>query len=88
LIGFRDWEIALVAAGIPATIMAPALAEKSGKVVIDFGDALDMVIDGEKFDYNKLVKDWKEVNSKRMLVSIAMAVYNGQLFIKEAIDSA
>lgn len=88
LSGRQDWDIAIVAAGIPATILAPKLAEKSNKVVIDFGHALDMVIDGESFNYDKLLKDWKEASRKNMLVSIVMAVYNGELFIKEAIDSA
>lgn len=88
LSGRQDWDIAIVAAGVPATILAPRLAQKTNKIVIDFGHALDMVIDGESFNYDKLLTDWKESNNKNIKVSIVMAVYNGEKFIKEAIDSA
>lgn len=81
------WDIAILAAGIPATVLAPRLAKKTNKVVIDFGHALDMLIDGETFDYNKLVSNWKKGVNKRMLVSIVLAVFNGEKFIKEAIAS-
>ncbi|MBC8079270.1 MAG: hypothetical protein H7X86_02920 [Gorillibacterium sp.] len=50
------WDIALIAAGVPATLLAPRLANATGKVAIDFGHALDLIIDGEDFDFEGLVK--------------------------------
>ena len=55
-----DWDVALLSAGIPATILAPRLANQTKRVVIDFGHALDRLIDGDNFDYWKLVREWKE----------------------------
>ncbi len=55
-----DWDVALLSAGIPATILAPRLANQTKRVVIDFGHALDRLIDGENFDYWKLVREWEE----------------------------
>lgn len=84
----EDWDVAFVSAGIPATILAPRLAKQTKKIVIDFGHALDELIDGESFDYPKLLSDWKQEVEKKIQVSIVMAVYNGEAFLKEAIDSA
>lgn len=84
----RDWDIALLSAGIPATILVPRLAQQANKVAIDFGHALDKLVDGEDFNYEKILRDWTEGMNKRMLVSIVMAVYNGEEFLKEALDSA
>ena len=61
----KDWEIALLSAGIPATILAPRLAKKTNKVAIDFGHALDMIIDGENFNYEKILRDWEKGLIKR-----------------------
>jgi glycosyltransferase involved in cell wall biosynthesis len=83
-----DWDAAILAAGIPATILAPMLAQKTNRVVIDFGHALDMLIDGEDFDYEKILARWKEEAQIKIPVSIVMAVYNGEKFIEEAIESA
>lgn len=83
-----DWDIVLLSTGIPANILAPRLANQTSRVVIDFGHALDKFIDGENFNYEKILKEWKEGVDKKMLVSIVMAVYNGEKFLKEAIDSA
>ena len=58
----RDWQIALVSAGIPATILAPRLAAATNRVVIDFGHALDMIIDGPNYDFEQLVGDWRHNN--------------------------
>ncbi|MEI4801435.1 GT-D fold domain-containing glycosyltransferase [Bacillus sp. FJAT-51639] len=55
----NDWDIALLSAGIPATILTPMLANSTGRIVIDFGHALDMVIDGDSFDFNEIFKQWK-----------------------------
>ncbi|QXM05394.1 GT-D fold domain-containing glycosyltransferase [Crassaminicella indica] len=82
-----DWDIALLSAGIPATILAPRLAKKTNKVVIDFGHALDKLIDGENFNYEKILRNWKARNTKKMLVSMVMAVHNGEIYLKEALDS-
>jgi len=53
-----EWDIALVSAGIPATILVPRIAESTGKVAIDFGHALDMLMDGERYNHLKLVDDY------------------------------
>ncbi|MDG0793844.1 GT-D fold domain-containing glycosyltransferase [Cohnella ginsengisoli] len=54
--GNDDWQIAIISAGVPATILAPRLAATTGKVAIDFGHALDLILDGERFDFEALVK--------------------------------
>jgi hypothetical protein len=59
LVQSADWEIALISAGIPATILAPGIAKITGKVAIDFGHALDILLDGEKFNHFQLVQEWK-----------------------------
>ncbi len=83
----EDWEVALLATGIPATILAPRLANQTKRIVIDFGHALDRLIDGENFDYPKLVKEWEEQVGKKVLVSVVMAVCNGEAYLKESLDS-
>lgn len=55
-----EWEIVLISAGIPATILAPRIAKSSGRVAIDFGHALDLIIDGKSFDHSMLVKKWND----------------------------
>lgn len=84
----RDWDIALVAAGIPATILSPRLANHTNRVVIDFGHALDKFIDGENFNYEKILKDWKAGASRNYLVSMVMAVHNGGRFLEETLKHA
>ncbi|PGZ99794.1 hypothetical protein COE51_08340 [Bacillus pseudomycoides] len=54
-----DWEIALISAGIPATILAPRVAKTTGKVAIDFGHALDILLDGKNFNHFQLVQEWE-----------------------------
>lgn len=51
-------ELVLLSAGVPATIAAPELAGRTGCVALDFGHALDLLIDGAGFDYPKLEKSW------------------------------
>lgn len=82
-----EWDIALISAGIPATVLAPMLANNTNKVVIDFGHALDKLIEGESYDYIKILNNWKAQAAIQMLVSIVMAVYNGEKFLKDALDS-
>ncbi len=55
-----SWDVALISAGIPATILTPQLAADTGRVAIDFGHALDRIIDGEKFDFGALVEKWEK----------------------------
>lgn len=52
------WDVALISAGIPATILAPKIAVASNRVAIDFGHSLDLLIDGEEFDHWKKVDEW------------------------------
>lgn len=54
-----DWEIVLISAGIPATILVPRIAKTTGKVAIDFGHALDILLDGENFNHSQRVQEWK-----------------------------
>ena len=56
----QEWEIALISAGIPATILAPRIAKSTQKVAIDFGHALDMILDGEEYKLSVLVKKWND----------------------------
>ncbi|MFY0802938.1 GT-D fold domain-containing glycosyltransferase [Peribacillus frigoritolerans] len=56
----QEWEIALISAGIPATILAPRIAKSTKKVAIDFGHALDMILDGEEYKLSDLVKKWND----------------------------
>lgn len=60
----ENFDIALVSAGVPATIMCPEIAEKTGKVIIDFGHALDILIEGENFDHEKQVNDFNNKINK------------------------
>lgn len=56
----QKWEIALISAGIPATILAPRIAKLTQKVAIDFGHALDMILDGKEYKLSDLVKKWND----------------------------
>ncbi|MCG1020143.1 GT-D fold domain-containing glycosyltransferase [Sutcliffiella horikoshii] len=60
-----EWDIVLISAGIPATIIAPKLAQSSEKVVIDFGHALDILIDGKNFNERELVPKWKRSSRRK-----------------------
>lgn len=54
-----DFDMALVAAGVPATIICPAVAQLTGRIVIDFGHALDLIVDGQAgFHFEELVTDF------------------------------
>ncbi len=55
-----EWDIAILAAGVPATILTDKLAKATNNVVIDFGHALDVMIDGEAFDFDKLVEEYRD----------------------------
>lgn len=56
----KDFDLALIAASVPATIMCPDIAEMTGKVVIDYGHALDWFVDGENYDDEKLVENFNK----------------------------
>ncbi|MFJ7991934.1 GT-D fold domain-containing glycosyltransferase [Peribacillus frigoritolerans] len=60
LLSNQEWEIALISAGIPATILAPRIAKTTQKVAIDFGHALDKILDGEEYKLSDLVKKWND----------------------------
>jgi hypothetical protein len=62
----HDWDLALISAGIPASILAPKLAHACGKLTIDFGHALDKIIEGDSFNHNKIAKKFSQ--SKEGLV--------------------
>ncbi len=60
-----QFDLALLAAGVPVTIAVLRIAEATGRVVIDFGHALDLIIDGpELIDcqeyFEKLVRDYND----------------------------
>ncbi|WP_052516661.1 GT-D fold domain-containing glycosyltransferase [Paenibacillus popilliae] len=42
----HDYDLAVVAAGIPAVILVQRLAEQSGKVAIDFGHLANLIVNG------------------------------------------
>lgn len=56
------WDVALISAGIPGTILAPKIANSFNKVAIDFGHSLDILIEGKEFDHSKTVSDWNKRN--------------------------
>lgn len=60
VLSIREFDIVLAAAGVPAAIMCPDIARARGKVALDFGHALDILIDKDGFDFEKLVKDFNE----------------------------
>jgi hypothetical protein len=64
IVNETDWEIALISAGIPATILSPRIAKYSGKIAIDFGHALDIILDGDSFNHSKLVEEWNSNRNK------------------------
>lgn len=55
-----SWDLAILAAGVPATILTERLASATNHVVLDFGHALDVLIDGANFDFDKLVEDFND----------------------------
>jgi hypothetical protein len=65
LMELPNWDLALVSAGIPATILVPKIAKTAGKAAIDFGHALDFILDGEKYDHLKLVKQYNNRHEDR-----------------------
>ncbi len=45
-LGSASFDVALIAGGVPATILCPHIADLTGKIALDFGHALDLLIDG------------------------------------------
>ncbi|URZ09151.1 glycosyltransferase family 2 protein [Clostridium felsineum] len=91
-----DFDIALVSAGVPATIMCPDIAEKTGKIAIDFGHALDILIDGDNFDHEKKVATfYNKINSEKITnlkkrnseITIFMPSFNPGKFLRTALKS-
>lgn len=60
LIANDEWQIAILSAGIPATILAPQLANSTKRIALDIGHALDLIIDGSSFNFETLVKDYND----------------------------
>jgi len=54
-----DFDIAIVSAGIPASIICPEIALRFRKIAIDFGHMMDILID-PNFDVMKVIKEWFE----------------------------
>lgn len=52
------WEVAILSAGLPATLLAPRLAVKSSRVVLDFGHAIDIILEGHQWDHDKVARRW------------------------------
>lgn len=60
-----DWQLALISAGIPASILAPKLARSSGRIAIDFGHAIDKIIEGERFNHNRIAEEYISRNLEK-----------------------
>lgn len=56
----NNWDVALVSAGLPATILVPSLARNSGRIAIDFGHALDKMIEGIQFNFDKTAENFSK----------------------------
>ena len=67
----KEFDIALIAAGIPATVLSVRVARYLGKVAIDYGHVIDDVIE-PGFGVQKLdaTKDRWEVGMKKALESV------------------
>ncbi len=68
---YDQFDLALLAAGVPATIAAPRLAELTGRVAVDFGHGLDLIIDGpELIDcqqyFEELVSEYNDRNRRQL----------------------
>ncbi|TLS37465.1 GT-D fold domain-containing glycosyltransferase [Pseudalkalibacillus caeni] len=61
----EEWDVVLISAGIPATVLAPEVAKLTGKVAIDFGHALDMLLDGNDYKHSKLVERWMDERNEK-----------------------
>lgn len=64
VISMPKFDIVLAAAGVPAAIMCPDIAGRRNKVALDFGHALDILIDKENFDFEKLVKEFNKAEGE------------------------
>lgn len=60
---FCNFEIAIVSAGIPASIICPEIALRFGKLAIDFGHMMDILID-PNFNIMSVIEEWFK-NNKR-----------------------
>ncbi|WP_042456808.1 GT-D fold domain-containing protein [Neobacillus dielmonensis] len=63
LLGFDDWDVAIISAGVPATIFAPKIAKATNKIALDFGHALNMLVD-ENYQHDKTVHEWYLTNQQ------------------------
>lgn len=58
-----DWDVAIIAAGVPASILAPKIAKAANKIAIDFGSAMNKLTD-KNYHFDEAIKEWKEKNKK------------------------
>ncbi|CAM3762325.1 hypothetical protein GCM10009865_01060 [Aeromicrobium ponti] len=59
-----NWDVALISAGLPASILVPRVARDSGKIAIDFGHAIDKIIEGNNFRFGKTADEFNKINAK------------------------
>ena len=55
-----NWEVALVSAGLPASILVPRIVRDTGKIAIDFGHAIDKIIEGREFRFDKTANEYNK----------------------------
>ncbi|WP_142248004.1 GT-D fold domain-containing glycosyltransferase [Alkalihalobacterium alkalinitrilicum] len=60
----NNWDITLVSAGFPGKLVTPKLSKSSKRIVIDFGHALDQLIEGDEVDWKLIISIWKKDNLK------------------------
>ncbi len=58
-----EHDLALVSAGVPATIACPRIAARTGAVALDFGHALDYLLDGDAFNHERLVAEFNRTGA-------------------------
>jgi len=63
--GGPPFDLALISAGVPAAIAAVELRDRMGAVTLDFGHALDLIIDGDAFNYRRLEEAWWQNQVRR-----------------------
>lgn len=63
IVSIPEWIVVIISAGVPATVLAPKLTRAKKCIALDFGHTLDWLIDGDRTDHERLVKEWNEKNS-------------------------
>ena len=65
IVSIPAWIVVILSAGVPATVLAPKLARAKKCIAIDFGHTMDWLIDGDRTDHERLVKEWNEKNANK-----------------------